>query len=101
MPIKGPGGTRLKVFEAMASGLPVVSTKIGFAGLNVKNGVNALIADNNKDLSAAAIKLLKNPDLAQRIGKEGQKLVRKYYDWKSIVKLHDNIYEKAIRAKAA
>lgn len=92
-PIKGAGGTRLKILEAMASGLPVVSTKIGVAGLGVKDKVNILIADTPQGLAQKAVKLLKDRDLSEKIGKMGQTHVKKYFDWESIVKLHDPIYE--------
>ena len=95
-PIKGAGGTRLKILEAMAAGLPVVSTSIGVAGLNITNGKQALIADNDEGLAREAIKLLKNPVLAEEIGLKGQIHVHKYFDWKEVVKLHDPIYQEAV-----
>jgi len=98
-PIRGVGGTRLKVLEAMASGLPVVSTKTGVAGLNVKHGKQALIATTNTGLAKEAVKLLKDGNLAKKIGREGQKHVKKFYDWKSVVKLHDKIYSKALKSR--
>lgn len=92
-PIKGSGGTRLKVLEAMAAGLPIVSTSTGVAGLNLTNGQHALISDTADDLAKDTIRLLNNPKLAEKIGKEGQKFVKKNFDWKEIVKLHEPIYE--------
>lgn len=96
-PIKGAGGTRLKILEAMASGLPVVSTKIGVTGLKIVDGKHALVADSTQGLANAAIRLLKNPQFAKKIGEEGRKHVKEYFDWKSIVRLHDPIYEKLIK----
>lgn len=96
-PIRGAGGTRLKILEAMASGLAVVSTQIGVTGLKVSHGKQALIADSSEGLAEEAIKLLKNPELSEKIGKSGREHVRKYFDWQSIVKLHDPIYKKLIR----
>lgn len=96
-PIRGSGGTRLKILEAMAAGLPVVSTKVGVAGLNLKVGKQALIKDSAKGLAEETIKLLKNPSLAEEIGKEGQKFVKEHFDWKEIVKLHDTIYDKLLK----
>lgn len=96
-PIKGAGGTRIKILEAMAAGLPVISTSIGVAGLKIIDGVNALIADSSEDLARKAIELLRNPDLAWKIGKSGRDHVKKYFDWKSIAKLHDPIYEDLIQ----
>ena len=91
-PIKGAGGTRLKILEAMATGLPVVSTEVGVAGLNIKNGVQAIIANTSKGMADAAVRLIENPKLAEEIGRNGKNHVQKYFDWSSVVKLHDPIY---------
>jgi glycosyltransferase involved in cell wall biosynthesis len=98
-PIKGAGGTRLKILEAMASGLPVVSTTIGLAGLKVKDGENVLIADTPAKLAEKAVMLLRNPKKAKVIGEKGRQHVRKYFDWMSVVKLHDPIYEDLMKKK--
>ena len=98
-PIKGAGGTRLKILEAMAAGLPVVSTSIGVAGLNITHGKQALIADTDQGLANEAVKLLKNPEVAERIGEAGREHVRTYFDWKVIVKLHDPIYRQVLKTK--
>jgi len=95
-PIGGSGGTRLKVLEAMAAGLPVVSTRLGVAGLHLKNGKDVIVADTATELANEAVKLLKNKTLRDKIGKEGQKFVRENFDWKEIVKLHDPIYKKLV-----
>jgi len=95
-PLRGPGGTRLKILEALASGLPVVSTSIGVAGLNLLPAKHALIADSESGLAKEIIKLLLKPDLAKRIGEEGRKFAVENYSWESIVKLHDNIYDKVL-----
>ncbi len=92
-PIRGSGGTRLKILEAMAAGLPIVSTSVGVAGLGLKNGRQALIAETPADLAKETVGLLRNSKLARKIGQEGQRFVEKNFDWKAIVKLHDPIYE--------
>jgi glycosyltransferase involved in cell wall biosynthesis len=92
-PIKGSGGTRLKILEAMAAGLPVVSTGVGVAGLKIENGKQALIADTPTALAKKALKLINNPKLAEKIGEAGKKHVKKYFDWDKVVRLHDPIYK--------
>jgi polysaccharide biosynthesis protein PslH len=96
-PIKGAGGTRLKILEAMAAGLPVVSTTVGVAGLNLKDHKNVMIADNYAEIAQKALELLSDKVLAERIGIAGRKHVEKHFDWKSIVKLHDPIYRELVK----
>lgn len=96
-PIKGAGGTRLKILEAMAAGLPVVSTSIGVAGLNLVDQKHALIKDDMSGLANETIRLLKNKKLAKKIGRNGKKFIDKNFDWKQVVKLHGKIYDKALK----
>lgn len=98
-PIKGGGGTRIKILEAMAAGLPVISTSIGVAGLNVTDGKNVFIADTTEDFVEKASLLLRDRKRAEDIGKSGQEHVKKYFDWKSIVKMHEPIYKSLLRKK--
>ncbi len=99
-PIRGSGGTRLKILEAMATGLPVISTRVGVAGLRLKNKVNALIADTSQEIADYALMLLRDDRLAEKIGDAGREHVQKYFDWKSIVKLHDPIYKSLVTNKS-
>lgn len=93
VPVEGPGGTRLKVLEAMASSLPVVSTKTGVAGLGVTNGTHALVGDTPEDLAEGALTLLNDKKLMNKIGREGYSFVKNLFDWKIIVGLHEKIYK--------
>jgi len=95
-PIRSSGGTRLKVLEAMAAGLPIVSTSNGVAGLGLEPNKQALISDSGEGMAKLAVKLLKDKILRQKIGEAGRLFVKENYDWKEVVKLHDKIYKKAL-----
>lgn len=92
-PIKGPGGTRLKILEAMASALPVVTTSVGAEGLGVRDNNEALIRDSMDDLANAAIKVLKDDNLAKRLGERGKDFVEKNYTWDKSAQKLDTIYK--------
>ena len=92
-PIKGPGGTRLKILEAMASALPVVTTSVGAEGLGVSDGKEALIGDNMKDLAEAAVSILKNVDMARSLGERGRSFVEENYTWDNSAQKLDKIYK--------
>ena len=81
VPIRIGGGTRLKIFEAMAMERPVVSTAIGAEGLPVRDGVDALLADTPEAFADAVVRLLLDPALASRIGDAAASEVRAEYGW--------------------
>ena len=83
VPLRLGGGTRLKIVEAMAMGLPVVSTTIGVEGLDVRPGENVLIADDAASFTDGVLRLLRDPDLRDRIAEGGQVLARRY-DWTTL-----------------
>ena len=91
-PLKGPGGTRLKILGAMAAGTPVVTTKVGIEGIGARDGIECLIRETPKEMAQAVFKLLRNRDFYQDIKKNARKLVMEKYDWKKIALKLDKIY---------
>jgi glycosyltransferase involved in cell wall biosynthesis len=81
VPLRIGGGTRLKIFEAMAAGRAVVSTTIGAEGLPTEHGRHLLLADTPRDFADAVITLLRDPATRSAIEAEGRALVTGRYDW--------------------
>jgi glycosyltransferase involved in cell wall biosynthesis len=73
-------GTRLKILEALAAGLPVVSTSIGAEGIEGEAGVDLMIADTADNFANCCVQLLQDPALAERLKESGQRLIMKKYD---------------------
>lgn len=91
-PIKGTGGTRLKILGAMAAGLPVISSNVGVEGLDVKDSVNVLIAHDADDFTYKAIALLKDRSLYNKIRINARQLIEKTYNWQKIAGNLEKIY---------
>jgi glycosyltransferase involved in cell wall biosynthesis len=83
VPLISGGGTRLKILEAFAAGLPVVSTPVGCEGLSVTNGIELLIAEQTV-FAEAVLRMLKEPGLSDRLAERARGLVRERYDWNSV-----------------
>jgi sugar transferase (PEP-CTERM/EpsH1 system associated) len=84
VPLRIGGGTRLKIFEAMAMGKPVVSTAVGAEGLPVEPGTHVLVADTADAFAAAVVTLFRDDEARTRIGDAGRRLVTERYDWSSV-----------------
>ena len=98
-PIYGPGGTRYKILEAMASGIPVVTTPQGIEGLGVIDGKKAIIRKNLDDLAQATIEVLKNKNLYATLSENANIVVRNTYNWEVIARSLDKIYEDVAHEK--
>jgi sugar transferase (PEP-CTERM/EpsH1 system associated) len=81
VPLRIGGGTRLKIFEAMAMSKAVVSTSVGAEGLPVRSGENILLADTPKDFAESVISLLRDSRQRQQLGTSARALVQENYSW--------------------
>ena len=81
VPVLSGTGTRVKILEAMAHGVPVVSTAKGAEGLPVNHDRHLLLADRPEDFAAAVLRLLNDRELALRLGAAGRDLVRERFTW--------------------
>jgi sugar transferase (PEP-CTERM/EpsH1 system associated) len=84
VPLRIGGGTRLKIFEAMAMGKAVVSTSIGAEGLPVRDGENILLADDPVTFTQSVVSLLRDPIRRREIGLAARKLVAEKYSWAKV-----------------
>ncbi|HTM89373.1 MAG TPA: glycosyltransferase [Terriglobales bacterium] len=83
-PLRVAGGTRLKILEAMAAGVPLVSTTIGAEGLAAVPGRHLLLGDSPQQLLAALVNLRNSPRLWHSLSQAGRELVSTRYDWPKI-----------------
>jgi polysaccharide biosynthesis protein PslH len=81
VPLRIGGGSRLKILEAMAMRVPVLSTTIGAEGLEVTPGSDILIADGSRDFAERAIRALGHPHETAAIARAGRELVERRYQW--------------------
>ena len=99
VPLRVGGGTRLKILEAMAMGVPVISTTIGAEGIAVTDGHNILLADSAKQMLAALDRIVSQPGLHRDLAEAGRRLVSENYDWTSIGNRLYDIHLRLIRAR--
>lgn len=83
-----------KLFEYWAAGKPIVTTKLKAISQIVKNGDNGLVveSENIEELAKALIYLLKNPEAAQALGREGRKLVVARFNWDLLMEKEAQLY---------
>jgi len=96
VPLRIGGGTRLKILEALAMEKAVVSTTIGCEGLQLTPDKDILVADEPEKFAQLVIQLAQDEKFRRQLGKSGRKRVEEKYDWRSIGKHLNELYERII-----
>jgi sugar transferase (PEP-CTERM/EpsH1 system associated) len=98
VPLRIGGGTRLKIFEAMAMGKAVVSTTVGAEGLPVTDGEHVILADDPATFARAVVHLMRDVERRRRIEAAARALVVERYDWSAVAgELEDALERFALR----
>lgn len=98
IPLRVGGGTRIKAFEAMAMGLPVVSTSIGIEGLDVDDGTHFLRADGAEALATATLKLIADGALRLKLSRAARELVEARFGHRVAADVFGRILIEAVEA---
>jgi glycosyltransferase involved in cell wall biosynthesis len=81
VPLRTGSGTRLKILEAMAAGVPVVSTRLGAEGLDVTDGIDIVLAETALETMNSVDELVRSPERRGAIAAAARELARNHYDW--------------------
>lgn len=93
-PLRASSGTQFKIIEAMAAGIPIITTEIGAGLLGIKNKTHAIIANNPQKLSEAVVRISSSNKLRRQLINNARKLIEQKYNW-------DRIGEKLLKFYSA
>jgi glycosyltransferase involved in cell wall biosynthesis len=85
VPVRAGGGMRVRILEAFAYAMPVVTTTVGLEGINATLGEDVLVADLETDFANQVVELLENITLQEKLSSNGRKLAESRYDWQVIL----------------
>jgi sugar transferase (PEP-CTERM/EpsH1 system associated) len=101
VPLRIGGGTRLKIFEAMAMAKPVISTTVGAEGLPVQCGKDLILADTPNDFAQSVICLLRDEHLRRRLGNGARTLVEENYTWRRVAESFARTLQECVTLKTS
>ncbi|MFT3893212.1 MAG: glycosyltransferase family 4 protein [Anaerolineales bacterium] len=93
VPVRAGGGMRVRILEAFAYAMPVVTTTIGLEGIHAELEKDVIVADTAEDFAKRVSELLENGSLRERLSTNGRHLAETKYDWQVVLKAMSPIYE--------
>jgi glycosyltransferase involved in cell wall biosynthesis len=99
VPLRIGGGSRLKILESLAAGLPVVSTTVGAEGLELEPGKDFLRADTAEELARMLADCLENPGPCQAMATRARSGVLGKYDWDTLAAKLETVWEKCVAVR--
>ena len=101
VPVRSGGGTRLKILEAMAAGVPVISTRLGAEGIDVQHDVHILLADSGAEIASAVHRIASSAETRSRLSRAAHSLVTTTYDWSMIGKRLHELHAELVESRAS
>ena len=92
VPLRIGGGSRLKILEALAGSLPVITTRIGVEGLHLDREQHVTVADAPADMASGIIEMMKNPSHARTQAERGRQKVLERYDWSGLADQLESVW---------
>ncbi|MEO8367821.1 MAG: glycosyltransferase [Candidatus Solibacter sp.] len=97
VPLRIGGGTRLKIYEAMAAKIPVVSTTIGAEGLVVNPPRDIRLGDTPEDFATQCLQLIGSPDQRRQVSQDAWQMVNDHFSWEHVARCFEKIMESGPR----
>jgi glycosyltransferase involved in cell wall biosynthesis len=92
IPVRAGSGMRVRILEALAQAMPMVTTTIGLEGIDAQHGQEVLVADNADAFAAEVIRLMDDAELQARLARNGRSLAERAYDWRVVLKKLDQVF---------
>jgi glycosyltransferase involved in cell wall biosynthesis len=90
--VRAGGGMRVRILEAFARGMPVVTTTVGLEGIEAEVGRDVLVEDEPQDFAESVIHLLQDEELQSMLAVNGRNLAEERYDWQVVLRKMDEVY---------
>jgi glycosyltransferase involved in cell wall biosynthesis len=98
-PLRFGAGTQNKVLEAMAMGVPVVCSNIGFAGLGIKSGEGAIMQTDASKFAGSVIELLSSESMRRSVGEAGVAVIKTKFDWDIVARMLEGYFAEVAEGK--
>jgi glycosyltransferase involved in cell wall biosynthesis len=96
VPVRAGGGMRVKILNALAEGIPIVSTTLGYEGIEVTPGWDILVGDTPEAFAAQVLRVFNDPDLGRQLSSNGRRLAREKYDYRNACCTLGDVYRRAV-----
>jgi polysaccharide biosynthesis protein PslH len=93
VPVRAGGGMRVRILEAFARGMPMVTTTIGLEGIDAIPGVDVLVEDTPDQFADAVVRILQDEQLRESLARNGRQLVEQKYDYRVVLGALQEIYQ--------
>jgi polysaccharide biosynthesis protein PslH len=95
VPVRAGSGMRVRILEAFAHAMPIITTSVGLEGIEAVPGEDVLVADTVDEFAGRVVNLLGDKNLQSKLAERGRCLAEKRYDWRVVLKKLDEVYGNA------